>query len=81
MKVHVKLFAVARQRIGHDSLEIELPDEPTIRHLRASLVEHFPALADIVTHSRLAINNEYAPDTFPIPPIAEIALIPPVSGG
>ena len=81
MKVRVKLFAVARQRIGHDSLEVELPEKATIRHLRASLVEYFPALADIVSHSRLAIDNEYAPDTFPIPPIAEIALIPPVSGG
>ena len=81
MKVRVKLFAVARQRIGRDTLEIELPDQPTIRHLRALLIENFPALADIVTHSRLAINNEYAADTVPIPATAEIALIPPVSGG
>jgi molybdopterin converting factor subunit 1 len=81
MKVRVKLFAVARQRIGHDSLEVDLPDSATIRHLRASLVEHFPALADIVTHSRLAINNDYAPDTAPINGTPEIALIPPVSGG
>ena len=81
MKVRVKLFAVARQRFGHDTLEIELPDKATIRHLRASLVETFPALADVVTHSRLAIDSEYAPDSATISGAPEIALIPPVSGG
>jgi molybdopterin converting factor subunit 1 len=81
MKVRVKLFAAARQRIGQNSLEVELPEKPTVRQLRSSLVEHFPALADIVSHSRLAIENEYAADTVTIPQAAEIALIPPVSGG
>jgi molybdopterin converting factor subunit 1 len=81
MKVRIKLFAVARQRVGRDNVEIELPEMPTVGQLRAALVENFPALAEVVTHSRLAIDNEYATDTFRIPPIAEIAIIPPVSGG
>ena len=81
MRVRVKLFAVARQRIGQDSLEVELPDKPTIGHLRQALLEQFPPLASVVPHARFAINSEYASDAAALPAAAEIAIIPPVSGG
>jgi len=81
MKVAVKLFAVARQRLGSSSIEIELPAAATAGQLRSALAEQFPGLKDILTHCRIAVANEYAPDGVPIPAAAEIALIPPVSGG
>lgn len=81
MKVRVKLFAVARQRIGRDTLEIELPDQSTIRHLRQALLDQFPPLASVVPHARFAINSEYASDATAVPAVAEVAIIPPVSGG
>lgn len=81
MRVAVKLFAVARQRIGHGMIEVELPANATVRHLRASLAEQFPPLADILPHTRIAVSNEYATDTTSIDSTTEIALIPPVSGG
>jgi molybdopterin converting factor subunit 1 len=81
MKIAIKLFAVARQRIGSSTIEVELPADATVRHLRSALAEQFPLLADILPHTRIALNNEYAADTASITPSAEIALIPPVSGG
>ena len=81
MNVRVKLFALARQRLGRDFIEVALPAPATTGQLRGALVEQFPPLADVVRHARLAIDNEYATDATPVPAMAEIAIIPPVSGG
>ena len=81
MKVAVKLFAVARQRAATGSVEVDLPAEATVRQLRGALAQQFPSLAEILPHVRFAVNNEYATDTHTIASTAEIALIPPVSGG
>lgn len=81
MKLSVKLFAIARQRAGRDSVELELPDRATVSQLRAALAEHCPPLAELIPHVRFAVNSEYAVDAATIPPSAEVALIPPVSGG
>ena len=81
MKVRVKLFAVARQRIGRDCVEIELPTDASVRQLRGALVEQFPPLTDVIPHVRFAVNSEYAADAAVIPAAAEVAIIPPVSGG
>jgi len=81
MKVRVKLFAVARQQVGRDCIEVELPAAATIRQLRGALVEQFPPLAEVIPHARLAVNSEYAADAATIPAAADVAIIPPVSGG
>lgn len=81
MKVRVKLFAVARQHIGRDTIEVELPESATIRQLRSALIEQHPPLADVIPHARFALSSEYAADSATISPDSEIALIPPVSGG
>ena len=81
MKLSVKLFAVAKERAGRSAIEIELPDGATVRQLRGAIVEQFPPLADVMRHARLAVDNDYAGDAAVIGSAAEIALIPPVSGG
>lgn len=81
MNVRVKLFAVAKQRVGQSEIEVELPADATVRQLRGAIVEQYPPLADVLAHARLAVNSEYAADAAVISPTAEIAVIPPVSGG
>jgi molybdopterin converting factor subunit 1 len=81
MKVIVKLFAVARQRIGKEQLAVELPMGATVGQLRRILVELHPTLADVLAHARLAVKSEYAAESEVIPEAAEVAIIPPVSGG
>jgi molybdopterin converting factor subunit 1 len=81
MKVRVKLFAAAKDRLGRDSVEVDLPDAATAQQLRGALVEQFPPLADVMAHARLAVDSEYAVDGMLIPRAAEVAMIPPVSGG
>jgi molybdopterin converting factor subunit 1 len=81
MKLRVKLFAVARQRIGRDEIEVELPAAATVGRLRTALAQQHPPLADVLRHSRFAVNSEYASDSSLLAVTSDIALIPPVSGG
>ena len=81
MKVRLRLFAAAKQVAGRDSLELELPEEPTIGQLRRRLAEEIPQLSGLAGQMMFAIDAEYADDRAPIPAQAEVACIPPVSGG
>jgi molybdopterin converting factor small subunit len=81
MKLQIKLFAVAKQRLGRGAIELELPGAVSVRQLRGAIVEQFPQLADVVRHARIAVDNEYAADDAAIGMQSELAIIPPVSGG
>lgn len=75
----VLLFARAKELVGRDRIEIEGP--ATVGELRERLLEEFPMLAGLLATSAFAVNSEYALDATPIPANAEVALLPPVSGG
>jgi molybdopterin converting factor subunit 1 len=81
MNVRVKLFAVAKQRMGRAEINVDLPEAATVQQLRGAIIEQHPALTDVLAHARLAVNSDYAADTVVVLPSAEIAIIPPVSGG
>jgi MoaE-MoaD fusion protein len=78
--VTVLFFAVAREAAGLESES--LPDAPaTVGALRAALLARHPRLGRVLPRCRLAVNQEFAGDGDPVPDGAEVAVIPPVSGG
>ncbi len=79
--VRVKMFAVAKQVAGADAVHLELPDAATVSDLRRALLSKLPALDGMSNLLLFAVNGEYAGDQTPLPPGAEVACIPPVSGG
>jgi molybdopterin converting factor subunit 1 len=81
VKVEVLLFAAARQAAGRESLTVELPGGSNVAELRRAIVTACPELSGLVASSLIAINHNYCRDNAIVPPQAEIALIPPVSGG
>jgi len=81
MIVHVRLFARARDLAGADSVAVELPDGSTVADLRRQLALVCPALAGLLERSALAVDNEFADDGQIVSANAEVALLPPVSGG
>jgi molybdopterin converting factor subunit 1 len=81
MRASVRLFALARERAGMDEVEVELPSGATVADLRSALAAAVPGLESILGASRIALNREFADEMTPIPPSAELAVIPPVSGG
>jgi molybdopterin converting factor subunit 1 len=77
----VRLFARARDLAGTDQAVVHVPAGATVADLRRAVVEKYPALAGLATRCAVAVNAEFADDSQPLPPEAEFALLPPVSGG
>lgn len=80
MAVTVLYFAGARDAAGA-SRETVAPAPATLGALRALLVERHPGLARILPRCRLAVDEDFGGDETPLRDGAEVAIIPPVSGG
>ena len=81
MNVRVRLFAAVRQAADCDLLELELPEGATVGQLRDRLETEIPQLSGLFGRAMFAIDAEYAGDSTEIPADADVACIPPVSGG
>ncbi len=81
MKICVRLFAVAKDIAGCDSLSLDLPEGATVAQLRERLAAEMPGLAAVLPQVLFAIGNDYARDDTVIFESSEVACIPPVSGG
>jgi molybdopterin synthase catalytic subunit/molybdopterin synthase sulfur carrier subunit len=81
MTVTVRLFARARDLADADRVSVELPAGATAGALRRQLALQIPALSGLLERSALAVGGEFAGDNHILSPEAEIALLPPVSGG
>jgi molybdopterin converting factor subunit 1 len=79
--VRVRLFARARDLAGVDTMTVTLPAGATVAELRRRLAEQQPRLTELLGRSALAINEEFAEESATVPAGAEVALLPPVSGG
>jgi len=81
MIVRVHLFARARDLVGKEALSIELAQGANVGDLKRRLSEERPELKSILQRSAVAVNEEFADDNVQLQSGAEIALLPPVSGG
>jgi molybdopterin converting factor subunit 1 len=80
-QVTALFFATLRDRAGIKSVELQIPPKTNISQFKSILTDRYPALLDLLSHTLVAINHEYALDDSIIPDHAEIGLFPPVSGG
>ncbi len=82
MRVSVRLFAVCRERVQRDTIEVEISgDSADLPRLRAAIGRDFPMLAPLLPIVRVAVNHAFAEEGDPIRAGDEVALIPPVAGG
>jgi molybdopterin converting factor subunit 1 len=79
--IQVKLFAIARDIVGADSVTLTLPENSLAEDALNSLFQHHPTLRQWREHLRVAVNREYSPTSTPLHDGDELAIIPPVSGG
>jgi MoaE-MoaD fusion protein len=80
MSIHVLYFAGAREAAGTARETLERAPT-TVVDLRRALTEAHPALARILPRCRIAVDQEFAGDDAPLRDGAEVAIVPPVSGG
>ena len=73
------MFAGLADACGDSSLEISIQETATVGDLITAAVEQCPALKQQVF--RVAIDSRYVDNSCVLPATAEVAFIPPVSGG
>ena len=81
MKVALHLFASVREAVGQRELCLVLDDGATLEDLKRRLAVDFPRIEPMLETIVFAIDDEYVPFEQRLHDGAEIALIPPVSGG
>ena len=81
MKVHIRLFSVAKDLAGYESGTIDVESPATAGSVLRRLSEIHPGLAAWNKSLRMAVNCEYVHETHPLKDGDEVAVIPPVSGG
>jgi molybdopterin synthase catalytic subunit len=79
--IKVLFFATLKDRMGTKQKTIELPDEARVAELKSALAQSYPELAPVLDSALVSVNQEFAFDEDPVPPDAEVAMFPPVSGG
>lgn len=80
VQLQVLTFGIAKDIIGKQLLELDIPENSTVESLRKKLYHQFPDLERLKSLS-IAVNNEYAENDLMLNTSDEVALIPPVSGG
>ncbi|MBL9103697.1 MAG: molybdenum cofactor biosynthesis protein MoaE [Myxococcales bacterium] len=81
MTVRVLLFAGLRERLRRDHVDLELRDGASVGELLAALASSYPAAAPLLPPCRVAVDHTFVAADHAVPAGAEVAIIPPVSGG
>jgi len=81
MEISLRLFASLHDLVGARQLRLELEDGATIEDLKMRLSADYPAVQPVLDRVVFAINDEYVAFNERLSAGAEVAAIPPVSGG
>ena len=81
MLIKVLYFAQARERSGRSSAALELPEGSRVADALAAIRRGTPTLEPLWPHLAVAVDGELAPANAALREGAELALLPPVSGG
>jgi molybdopterin converting factor subunit 1 len=81
MMCRVRLFARAKDLAGADTVNVTLSPGATVGDLRRRLASEYPPLAGLLPRCAVAVRGEFAEDSLALSAEAEVALLPPVSGG
>lgn len=80
MQITIVGFGIAKDILGNNSIEMDLPEASSVGQLKNTLFEKYPDFQKLRSLA-IAVNNEYATDDIALDSRDDIVLIPPVSGG
>ncbi len=81
MLVTILFFAQARERAGRASETLELPEGSKVEDALSAIRRAHPSLEALWPHLAVAADGVLVPGDAVLRPGAEMALLPPVSGG
>ncbi len=81
--VTIRLFAILRNMVGKDQIELEIKGESKFKDLVSDLRSQFPQVVDMIDKKRVlvSVNQDLADENTIIKDGDEIAIMPPFSGG
>jgi molybdopterin converting factor small subunit len=79
-RLRIAVFAGLAELAGGRVVEIDWPGG-TVADLVAAVAAARPALAPLLARSAVAIDHRHAAADAPVKPGADVAILPPVSGG
>ncbi len=81
MKIRVVAFASASDILGRSPLAVVLPAGSRLSDLESELISRFPALEPLWPRLAVAVDGQLSRSDRDLADGAEVALLPPVSGG
>jgi molybdopterin synthase catalytic subunit len=81
MNVTVRLFASVRELVGARTVSMQLDDGARVSELKRRFGEAYPAVEPLLKTLVFAVDDEFVAFDETLHDGAEVALIPPVSGG
>lgn len=81
MRIRLLAFASAADALGAGEMELELPEGSRVADLRERLDPQHPKLAPLWSRLAVAVDGRVVTPEEPLRDGAEVALLPPVSGG
>jgi molybdopterin synthase catalytic subunit len=81
MEFKIKLFAILKDQVGQDTIQINVSPPATVQTLLTSVAEAYPALRPALSTTLVSVNKSFAFPETEVHSGDEIALFPPVSGG
>jgi len=81
MRIRLLAFASAGDALGASEMDLEMPEGSRVADLRARLDRDHPKLAPLWPRLAIAVDGRVATLEAPLADGAEVALLPPVSGG
>ena len=79
--VRMLFFAHLQDVVGANALALTLPDSATVREAADALAARSPGFENLLTHTRVAVNAEFADADTMLKEGDEVAWMPPMSGG
>jgi molybdopterin converting factor small subunit len=81
MKVRAQFYAQLREVVGNHELEVELPQDATVRELLEKVYAQKPSLRGHDKSILVGAGLEFVDRNYKLKPGEEIAIMPPVQGG
>ena len=81
MRIEVRLFAQARERVGSGSARLDLPAGSRVDDALDALERAYPSLRELRPHLAVALDGGLVSRDQALDDGSELALLPPVSGG
>jgi molybdopterin synthase sulfur carrier subunit len=80
-RITVNLYYHLKEKAGTNQINLELPENSTIKELKVLLIHDYPALQSQLDNIMMLINQKIALDEDKIPQNAQVSFLTPIGGG